>query len=231
VKQAIDLPIIIRISGDEMLPKGIKLPEMQKFAKLLEHIGASSVHVSVGTVCSTPPWFFQHMFVSKGKTWEMAKKIQKGIHIPVIFVGRINSREDIEKLKKEYSADYIAIGRALVADPDFVGKYYNEVESPVKPCLACVEGCLGGVKSGQGLQCLVNPEVGRETESFSFADKLKKYAVVGGGLAGMQAAITLKKRGHEVDLYEKNNLGGQFNLAPLTPHKRTMARLIPYFKE
>lgn len=231
VKEAVELPIIIRISGDEMIQNGIKLPEMQKFAKLLEQADVSAIHVSAGTVCSTPPWLFQHMFVPKGETWEMAKKIKKKIDIPVIFVGRVNSLEDIEKLRKEYSADYIAIGRALVADPDFVGKYFNEVKGPAKPCLACVEGCLGGVKSGEGLQCLVNPEVGRETDTIKPAKHHKKYAVVGGGLAGMQAAITLRRRGYEVDLYEKNILGGQFNLAPLTPNKRSMSTLIPYFRD
>lgn len=229
VMDSVDLPIIIRISGDEMIPEGIKLPEMIDLSKLLEKKGVKAMHVSAGTVCSTPPWFFQHMFVPKGKTWEMAKKIKKEINIPVIFVGRINSFEDIEKLRKEYSADHIAIGRALVADPDFIGKYFSETEVPIRPCLSCVEGCLGGVKSGQGLQCLVNPEVGRETETFKLAKQPKKYAVVGGGLAGMQAAITLKKRRYEVDLYEKNTLGGQFNLAPLTPNKSSMATLIPYF--
>jgi len=231
VKKAVNLPIIIRISGDEMMPNGIKLPDMQKFAKLLEHEGASAIHVSAGTVCSTPPWFFQHMFVPKGKTWEMAKKIKKVINIPVIFVGRINSIEDIFTLRKKYSAEYLAIGRALVADPDFIGKYFTEVQGPIRPCLACVEGCLGGVKSGEGLQCLVNPKVGKETEIPELAKESKKYAVVGGGLAGMQAAITLKKRGHKVNLYEKNALGGQFIFAPLTPHKRSMEKLIPYFKE
>jgi len=231
VMDSVNLPIIARISGDEMIPDGIKLSEMIEFSRILEKKGVKAIHVSAGTVCSTPPWFFQHMFIPKGKTWDMAKDIKKEINIPVIFVGQINSFKDIEKLREEYSADYIAIGRALVADPDFVGKYLSKVKGPIKPCLACVEGCLGGVKSGQGLQCLVNPEVGREKEPVKPAKQNKKYAVVGGGLAGMQAAITLTKRGHEVTLYEKNSLGGQFNLAPLTPHKKSMAKLVPYFAE
>jgi 2,4-dienoyl-CoA reductase (NADPH2) len=231
VMDSVDLPIIVRISSDEMIPEGIKLPEMIDLSRLLEKKGVKAIHTSAGTVCSTPPWFFQHMFVPKGKTWEMAKEIKKEINIPVIFVGRVNSLEDIEKLRKEYAADYIAVGRALVADPDFVGKYFGEMKGRLKPCLACVEGCLGGVKRGQGLQCLVNPEAGRETETVKPARQSKKYALVGGGLAGMQAAISLRERGHEVDLYEKNTLGGQFNLAPLTPNKRSMAKLIPYFIE
>jgi len=231
VMGSVNLPVIVRISGDEMIPDGIKLPEMMLLSKILEKEGVEAIHVSAGTVCSSPPWFFQHMFVPKGKTWEMAERIKKEISIPVIFVGQINSREDIDKLMKEYSAEYLAIGRALVADPDFVGKYLGEVEGPVRPCLACVEGCLGGVKSGEGLQCLVNPEVGKETKAFKPAKKQKKYAVVGGGLAGMQAALALRKKGHDVDLFEKDTLGGQFNLAPLTPHKRSMDKLVPYFTE
>ena len=231
VKKAVNLPIIVRISGDEMLPNGIKLPEMIRFSKILEEEGVEAIHVSAGSVCSTPPWYFQHMFIPKGKTWTMAGEIRKNINIPVIFVGRINTFDDVEKVKNEYSADYIAIGRALVADPDFVGKYLGEVKGPVIPCLACVEGCLGGVKSGQGLQCLVNPEVGKESEKLEKAKESKKYAVVGGGLAGMEAAIILKRRGHRVDLYEKDKLGGQFYYAPLTPNKKSMDRLIPYFVE
>jgi len=231
VLKAVDLPLIVRISADEMIPEGIKLPEMIALSKILEKRGVKAIHVSAGTVCSTPPWFFQHMFVPKGKTWEMAKNIKKELTIPVIFVGRINTFEDIKRIKKEYSADYLAIGRALVADPDFVGKYLGQGESIVRPCLSCIEGCLGGVKSGQGLQCLVNPEVGKEKGVIKPAKKTNKYAVVGGGLAGMEAALTLKKKGHRVDLYEKNRLGGQFNFAPLTPNKKSMAKLIPYFVE
>jgi len=230
VKEAVDLSIIIRISGDEMIPNGIRLPEMLKFAVLLEQAGASAVHISAGTVCSTPPWFFQHMFIPKGKTWEMAKQIKSKINIPVISVGQINEIKDIEKIKSENMSDYIAIGRALVADPDFVGKYLGEVKGEIRPCLACAEGCLGGVKAGKGLQCLVNPAVGKEEEVFEFPKRSKNYAVVGGGLAGMEAALNLGKRGHKVDLYEKEKLGGQFNLAYLTPKKMSMGKLVKYYK-
>jgi len=231
VMDSVHLPIIVRISSNEMIPDGIKLPEMVELSNILDSHGVRAIHVSAGTVCSSPPWFFQHMFVPKGKTWEMAERITKEINIPAIFVGQINSPDDIEALKREYSADYIAVGRALVADPDFIGKYLGEVKGPIRPCLACVEGCLGGVKSGQGLQCLVNPTVGQETQTVKPAQRQKDYAVVGGGLAGMQAAITLKKRGHNVDLYEKDGLGGQFKYAPLTPHKKSMSKLIPYFQD
>ncbi|MBW2631925.1 MAG: FAD-dependent oxidoreductase [Deltaproteobacteria bacterium] len=231
VKESVDLPIIVRISADEMIPRGIKLTEMTAFSKMLEENGVHAIHVSAGTVCSTPPWYFQHMFVPKGKTWEMTAKIKEEITIPVIFVGQINTIEDIEKLRSEFPTDYIAVGRALIADPDFIGKYQGEVKGVIIPCLACAEGCLGGVKSGQGLQCLVNPQTGKETEIIEPAKELKRYAIIGGGLAGMEAAIILKERGHDVDLYEKDELGGQFNLAPLTPNKKSMAKLIPYMKE
>jgi len=231
VKESVDLPIIARISGDEMMPDGIKLSEMAVFSRILEEHGVEAIHISAGTVCSTPPWYFQHMFVPKGKTWEMAAKIKEEITIPVIFVGQINTVEDIEKIRTEFPADYIAVGRALIADPDFIGKYQGEVKGVIMPCLACVEGCLGGVKSGQGLQCLVNPQVGKETETVEKARQPERYAIIGGGLAGMEAAVVLKERGHDVDLYEKNKLGGQFNLASLTPNKRSMEKLVPYFIE
>jgi len=162
VRQAVDLPVMVRLSGDEMLPRGIKLPEMIDLGKILADKGVDAIHVSAGTVCSTPPWFFQHMFVPKGKTWEMARAIREATSADVVFVGRVDSREDIETLRKEYSADYIAIGRALVADPDFVGKVLGEVPGAIRPCLACVEGCLGGVRSGKGCGGRPGRDAGRD---------------------------------------------------------------------
>ncbi|MCD6200957.1 MAG: FAD-dependent oxidoreductase [Bacteroidales bacterium] len=230
VKSAVSLPVIVRISGDDMIPDGIHLSEMIEFSKRLKEKGVEAIHVSAGTVCSTPPWFFQHMFVPKGKTWEFAKTIQEKVDIPTIFVGRINSAEDIEMLKKNFGAHYFAIGRALVADPLFVGKYLREVEGQIRPCLACAEGCLGGVRAGKGLHCVVNPMAGESYPELIKAPVKKKYAVVGGGLAGMEAALTLNERGHEVVMYEKNELGGQFNLAYLPPKKENLKKIIDFYK-
>lgn len=231
VKSSCNLPIIIRISGDEMIPDGIKLEEMIQFSKILKEKSVEAIHVSAGTVCNTPPWFFQHMFVPKGKTWEFAKKIRENAGIPTIYVGQVNTKEDVKILRENYHADYIAIGRALVADPHFVKKLQDNIAENIRPCLACSEGCLGGVRSGQGLQCLVNPTVGKPIAKVEKAKKQKNIAVIGGGLAGMEAALTLKKRGHKVTLFEKEHLGGQFNLAWLPPHKENLKKLIDYYKQ
>ena len=231
VKSACHLPIIVRISGEEMIPDGIKLEEMIKFAKILKDKSVEALHVTAGTACSTPPWFFQHMFVPKGKTWELANKIKEAVDIPVIFVGQINEFKDVDKILNEFKADFIAIGRPLLADPDFAGKYLGKVSGNLRPCLACSEGCLGGVKSGKGLGCSVNPTVGHENEVFEKATESKNIAVVGGGLAGMQAAVTLHQRGHKATLFEKDKLGGQFLLAPLPPHKDSLIKIVDYLKK
>ncbi len=230
VRGAIDIPIIVRISGDEMIPSGFHIDEMLKFSKILEHKGVDAIHVSAGSACTTPPWFFQHMFIPKGKTWELAGKIKEAVKIPVVFVGRIHSEADINFLKSNYNADFIALGRAMVADHNFLAKYFNEIEGNIRPCLACAEGCLGGVKGGKGLGCVVNPTVNTGLPEIEKSDKQKHFAVVGGGLAGMQTAAALSERGYEVDLFEKNELGGQFNLASLPPNKSSLEELVTYFK-
>ena len=228
VKKSINIPVIVRLSAEEFTPNGIHIDEAIKLAKIFEQKGAEAIHVVAASACSTPPWFFQHMFVPKGKTWELAAKIKENINIPVIFVGKINSAKDIETIKQKYQGEYFALGRALVADPDFVGKYLGEIKQNIRPCLACAEGCLGGVKSGKGLGCVVNPQVNTGLANIVKTEKTKNYAIIGGGLAGMQAAVSLSEKGHNIDLYEKNKLGGQFNLAYLPPKKESLKELVDY---
>ena len=231
VQSSCNLPVIVRLSGDEMIPQGIHLEEMIALSKILKSKGVEAIHVSAGTVCNTPPWYFQHMFVPKGKTWEMAAKIKSGVNIPCVFVGQINTQEDVDKLQNEMQADYIALGRALVADPDFVGKYLGEVDEIIRPCLSCSDGCLGGVKSGKGIGCLVNPLVNYEGEMPKKANKSKHIAVVGAGLAGSETALNLIRKGHKVTLFEKDHIGGQFDLAALPPKKQSLQKIVDYYNQ
>lgn len=231
VRETVDVPIFARVSGSEMIPDGIQLDETVELARELGKRGIEAVHVSAGTVCNTPPWYFQHMFVPKGKTWDFAERIGKEAGVKVVVVGRIDDPQQASELEQRFPDAYLAVGRGLVADPDFVGKCLGEVDEPVRPCLACSEGCLGGVKSGQGLRCLVNPRVGREQMVDAPTDSPKRFAVVGGGLAGLQATLTLRQKGHTVDLFEKDEIGGQFNMGWRTPNKSSMRKLVPYMKD
>jgi len=229
IKETISIPVIVRLSADEIFPKGLRLDDMIRLSVALEQNGADAIHVSSGSVCETPPWYFQHMSIPKGKTWEFAAKIKSKVTIPVIAVGQINEKHDPEKILKDGLADAVAIGRPLIADPDFVGKVLGDIRSPIRPCACCLEGCIGGIRSGKGLMCVVNPEVGKEEKKLEKVAKPKKVAVVGGGLAGMEAALALNERGHKVTLFEKNTLGGLFNLAFRAPRKANLEKFKKYF--
>jgi len=230
IKLETKLPIIVRLSGDEMHPEGMNINDTLEIVKILENENIDALHITAGNACLTPHWYYQHHFIPKGKNWEMAKKIKSVVNIPVITVGQVNEFGDIEKIVNEELADYISIGRALIADPDFVGKYFNKKNESYRPCSACLTGCLGRIKIGKGLQCEINPLVGRELEELTKAEKSKRYAVVGGGLAGMESALTLTGRGHEVTLFEKEDLGGQFNYAPMPSQKESLQKQIDFYK-
>jgi 2,4-dienoyl-CoA reductase (NADPH2) len=232
VQDSSDLPILARITADDKIEGGIDFEDAQWLAETLEDSGVDAFHVTTGSICGRPPYFFQHMFTPKGDTWEYAERLGGTVDVPVVAVGRINEHADVDRLREESATDLIAVGRALVADPDFIGKYLGEVAGRVRPCMACSDGCLGGVKSGEGLGCVINPDVAREDElRFEPAPEHREYAVVGGGPAGLSAAEVLGKRGHEVTLFEANELGGAFRYAPLPPGKDPLRKGIDYFRD
>jgi 2,4-dienoyl-CoA reductase (NADPH2) len=230
IKSKVSMPVIIRISGDEKYEGGLTIEDSIQIVKFLEKEKAAAIHVTSGNVCESAAWYYQHHFIPKGTTWQLAKIVKEHTTLPVIGVGQVTDPIDIASIFNNKMADYIAIGRALIADPDFVGKYLQLVEGRIRPCGSCLTGCLGRIKIGKGLQCEINPEVGRELEPLVHAAETKNYAVVGGGMAGMEAVITLHQRGHRVTLFEKDKLGGQFNLAPLPPQKRSLQKQIDYLR-
>ncbi|MCF7810768.1 FAD-dependent oxidoreductase [bacterium] len=217
------IPIITRISAT-LTGDGSDLKENIQLAQWLESKGVSAIHVASGSTCDSPPWYFQHMRLPKGKNLEWASIIKKNVTIPVFAAGRMGDPTLIRESLSNEIIDGVALGRPLIADPDLPNKMMSNKDEDVYLCGACLQGCLSKAMSGEGISCLINPEVGHEGELIPKAERTKRMAIIGGGPAGMQAALTLNKRGHHVVLYDDGELGGRFNLAALPPGKGEMSR-------
>jgi NADPH-dependent 2,4-dienoyl-CoA reductase/sulfur reductase-like enzyme len=138
---------------------------------------------------------------------------------------------ELERLLAGGTVDGLALGRPLVADPDLPNKIRSGQAELVVQCGGCLQGCLAGVKSGKGIACIVNPELGREGVAFSVPSTTKRVVIVGGGPAGMMAARVAADRGHKVMLLERSpvELGGQFSQSHLAPGKQAMRRTLDSF--
>jgi 2,4-dienoyl-CoA reductase-like NADH-dependent reductase (Old Yellow Enzyme family)/thioredoxin reductase len=214
-------PVICRISGQEYAPGGLTLDEGCQIARWLEALSADALHVGGGSACESPGWFFQHMALPRGECLRAAAAIKQAVSIPVIAVGRLGEPDLIGAALAEGKADLVALGRPLVVDPFFPAKMAGGAREAIWYCAACLDGCLGRVKAGEGLRCALNPSVGREAEPRPHrAPHRRRVFVIGGGPAGMQAALAAAARGHHVELFEaRETLGGQAALAAIPPHK------------
>lgn len=222
-------PICVRINGDDFVEGGITLDYAVQVAQVLEAAGADAINVSCA-VYETVPNMIEPNYYEEGWRKNLAKTVKAHVHVPVIAVNTIKFPATAEKLLEEGVSDFVGVSRGQMADPEWVNKTKAGREDLIRKCMGCMQ-CNKSVVIDGYLSCAVNPVTGRGTmyndEYLIRSGEGKNVVVIGGGPAGMQAAITLAKRGFSVDLLEeKDYLGGMAYLATVPPHKTMVAEFI-----
>ena len=222
-------PICVRINGDDFVEGGITLDYAVQVAQVLEAAGADAINVSCA-VYETVPNMIEPNYYEEGWRKNLAKTVKAHVHVPVIAVNTIKFPATAEKLLKEGVSDFVGVSRGQMADPEWVNKTKAGREDLIRKCMGCMQ-CNKSVVIDGYLSCAANPVTGRGTmyndEYLIRNGEGKNVVVIGGGPAGMQAAITLAKRGFSVDLLEeKDYLGGMAYLATVPPHKTMVAEFI-----
>jgi 2,4-dienoyl-CoA reductase-like NADH-dependent reductase (Old Yellow Enzyme family)/thioredoxin reductase len=227
-----DFPISFRMNGDDFLAGGVRIEDARVTARIAEEAGADLIHVSggVGIVAhdlslgDNKSYFhmIQPMYLPRGCLIHLAADVKTVVKVPVITVGRINDPILARDILAQGKADLVALGRQLIADPNFPKKVAEGRMEDIRQCMAC-NYCHGRrMRAIKHVHCAVNPWAGREAElrNIKPAEKPKKVLIVGAGPAGMEASRWLKRRGHRPVLYEKSDrLGGGLWPASLPPHK------------
>lgn len=227
-----DFPVGFRLNASDYLSNGITLEETKQFVKMLEEYGASYVHVSAGTY-ESHQYMISPCYLKRGHLAHLAKEVKSVVNIPVIAVGGINHKV-APSIIENGEADLVAMGRALIADPDLPKKMEAGKGEAVRPCIRCNEGCIGRFFEGKPMRCATNPAVGREAE---FIRRIvnngskKKVVVIGGGVAGMEAARVARKKGYEVTLLEEtSSLGGNVRVASTPAFKEDLVEFIKWYE-
>ncbi|MCX5822747.1 MAG: FAD-dependent oxidoreductase [Deltaproteobacteria bacterium] len=215
-----DYPLIIRMNSFEPVPDGLTLEDSRVIASLLAREGLDAVDVSAGTYASMP-FVLPPTEMRPGFNVIGAETIKRSVDVPVVANGRIND---------PLLAD--GMSRSFLADAEWPNKAKAGNLEDIRRCIGCCQGCVHpeGIFGGNPISCVINPAVGKEKETqIQPARKAKKVMVVGGGPAGLEAAMVAALRGHQVTLLEKKNrLGGQFILSAYAPYRQDNAMAISW---
>jgi NAD(H)-dependent 7beta-hydroxy-3-oxo-delta4-cholenoic acid oxidoreductase len=225
-------PVVLRISGDEIVEGGRGLQEVLATAPLFVAAGVDAFHVSSGAYPDLSWRVIPPTGTPPGLNVPLAAALKKAVSVPVLVVGRITSPAQAEDILARGDADMVVLGRALLADAEFPRKAAEGRVDEIAPCIGCGLGCVVAREQGGDTTCLVNPLVGRESEVTAVpAARPRRVLVAGGGPAGLMAAAVAAERGHAVDLYEREpRLGGLYNLATVAPGKQELTRVVAHLQ-
>lgn len=240
-----DFPVMLRYSpksfikalregalpGEEFEEKGRDLPEGVEAAKLLVSYGYDALDVDVG---SYDAWWWSHppMYQKKGLYMPYAKLVKENVDVPVLCAGRMDDPDMAEGAVNDGVCDIISLGRPLLADPDYVNKLRRGERKCIRPCISCQEGCMGRIQEYSMVNCAVNPQAARErVTAYNPVLKAKRVLVIGGGVAGCEAARVLAERGHKPEIMERSgHLGGKLLAAGAPPFKEDDIALVHWYE-
>ena len=219
------------LPGEKFQEMGRDLNEGLEAAKILEQAGYDAFNADAGTYDA---WYWAHppLYQEHGCYLPLTEKLKQVVSVPVIVAGRMDIPELAEKSLQEGKLDMVCIGRGLLTDPYWPQKVLGGKTESIRPCIGCHTGCMGRMFIAKPECCTVNPAVCREKEyEITLANKKKKVMIIGGGIAGMEAARVCSLRGHDVTLYEKaNRLGGHLNEGSKPDFKKDDKRLLDWYK-
>ncbi len=223
-----DYPVIFRLSIDE-IGGTLSLDEAVAISQILEKAGANAIDVDSGGA-ESKDWVGAPYYIAPGYNAHYSHRIKKAVMIPISVAGRINDPHVAEDILESNKADFVTLGRALIADPEFPNKTAEGKANEIRKCIACQECYEAVLAHGIPVRCTVNAAAGRESEARQIpTSKRKRVLIIGGGPGGMEAARVASLRGHNVTLWEKSErLGGQVNLAVVPPCKQELANVIRY---
>jgi len=226
-----DFPIEIRISGSECYDGGYGIEEGVAFAKMLDG-KVDLIHVSAGNYSVDEVFTVTHpsIFLEDGCNVKYAAEIKRHVATPVATVGALSDPGQMEEIIASGKADVVEVARGLIADPDLPNKARKGNAGEIRKCLCCLS-CFSDLLSRGQFYCAINPELGHELEMRHPLPPVrkKKVLVVGGGVAGMQAALTCAQQGHETILWEKTDrLGGVLLCEERVPFKKRLANYLDY---
>lgn len=229
-----DYPVTVRLSVDEFVEGGIDLELGKQISRYLEKLGVDGLHISCGTYESMDRIIESPLFEQGWRVY-MAEEIKKVVNIPVITVGSIREPQFVEDILSEARADYVAIGRGLIADPEWVNKTMEGREAEIRKCINCLH-CIHSAMGNSHILCSLNARAGRELEFKELqhlpSNKNRHVVIVGGGPGGMESARILSLRGYHVTLFEKENkLGGQLHLVTDPNYREKMMWHIHYLSD